>query len=424
MVCRALRGFFVKEGPYFQKGRMTMRLVQINATCGNGSTGKICAALSEMLTEQEVENYIFCTSYYGEHVLGRSYMNYWDVKLQALRSRILGNYGFNSKSATKRLIAMLEDVRPDVVHLHNLHAHNCNLQMLIAYLKGKKITIFWTFHDCWAFTGYCPYYDMAGCDQWKTGCVKCPRRKKYSWFLDRSRYLYEKKKALLTGMELTIVAPSRWMAEQVKQSFLYKYRVEVIYNGIDLSVFYPRESNILEKLGCRGCNVVLGVAFDWGPRKGLDVFIELSKRLDERYKIVLVGTSKAIEKQLPENVISVRRTYDQELLAQIYSAADVFVNPTREEVQGLTNIEALACGTPVITFDTGGSPECCDESCAVMVPKDDIVALEREIIRVCQEKPYAGHVCAERARRFVTDNRFKLCELLKKSNGYLDSQEK
>lgn len=384
-----------------------MKLVQINITCGSGSTGKICVAVSELLTQQGIENYILYASADTDYPLGRKYMKPVETKIQALKSRILGNYGFNSAGATGKLISMLEEIRPDTVHLHNLHGHNCNLQMLFTYLKEKNIKVFWTFHDCWAFTGYCPHYDMVGCSRWKSSCGSCPQRKKYSWFLDRSHDLFEKKKRLFTGLDLTIITPSHWLAEQVKQSFLHTYDVEVIHNGIDLSVFTPRESDFRDRYGCRDKYLVLGVAFGWGSRKGLDVFCELARRLDSRYQIVLVGTDAGVDKLLPENIISIHRTQNQRELAQIYTAADVFVNPTREETFPTTQLESLACGTPVIAFDTGGSPECLDGSCGAVVDRNDLSALEEKIRSLCREMPFGTEDCLRRAANFRQEEKFK-----------------
>ena len=171
-----------------------MKIVQINTTCGAGSTGKICAAVSELLTSEGIDNYIFYTVGYSIHPSGKKYMSEWETKTQALKSRIFGNYGFQSKRATRRLLGELNRISPDIVLLHNLHSHNVNLDMLFSYLKERKIKIFWTFHDCWAMTGYCPHYDMIGCDKWQMGCCDCPQKSYYSWLFDRSSYLYEKKK--------------------------------------------------------------------------------------------------------------------------------------------------------------------------------------------------------------------------------------
>ena len=384
-----------------------MKIVQINTVCGSGSTGKICVAVSQLLTQKNIENYVLYASGKSEYPLGIRYMTNKEVKWQALRSHILGNYGFNSKRATKRLLKELDKIQPDIIHLHNLHGHNVHLGMLCTYLKEKKIKVFWTFHDCWAFTGYCPHYDMIGCDQWKKdGCKKCPQKRRTSWFLDRSQYLFEQKKKLFTDLDMTIITPSQWLAEQVKQSFLAECEVQVINNGFDLSVFYPRESDFRQKYHLEDKLIVLGVAHIWCAQKGLDVFIELSKRLDARFQIVLVGTDDKVDKQLPKNIISIHRTNNQAELAEIYSATDVFVNPTREEVLGLTNIEALACGTPVITFNTGGSPECIDETCGCVVEKNDIDTLENTIVSVCVDKPYSADDCIWRAQKFSAKEKF------------------
>lgn len=393
-----------------------MKLVQINTTCGSGSTGKICVAVSKLLTEKGIENYILYTSGDSDYPLGRKYMKPAEVKLQALQSRILGNYGFNSTRATGKLISMLEEIQPDVVHLHNLHGHNCNVQMLFQYLKKKKTKIYWTFHDCWAFTGYCPHYDMAGCDQWKTSCKNCLQKRKFSWFLDRSHDLFEKKKRLFTDLDLTIITPSHWLAEQVKQSFLHTYDVKVIHNGIDLSLFTPRESDFRDRYGCRDKFIVLGVAFGWGPRKGLDVFCELAQRLDSRYQVVLVGTNPEVDKQLPDNIISIHRTQNQQELAEIYTAADVFVNATREETFPTTHLEALACGTPVLTFDTGGCSEMLDESCGLLVDKDDVNALGEKIYAMHSGTKYTAERCRTRARLFDAQVSFEkyVCNYLNK----------
>ena len=379
-----------------------MRIVQINATCTAGSTGKICKAIGERLTllgdecyilhvqaNVDTENYISCgTPLY--------------LKTQALRSRVLGNYGFNSRAATKRMISHLDRLRPDVVHLHNLHGHNADLEMLFRYLKEKRIKVVWTFHDCWTFTGYCPHFTMAGCDKWKTDCEHCPQRRHYSFFFDRSREMYRRKQELFAGLDMTIVTPSRWLADLVGQSFLKEYPVEVIHNGIDLSVFRPRENRFREMHGISpDKHVLLGVAFDWGVRKGLDVLLELTRNLDPKaYQLVLVGTNEEVDKQLPPNVISVHRTQNQQELAEIYSVADLFLNPTREDNYPTVNMESLACGTPVLTFCTGGSPEMLDETCGAVVPCDDVVAFRNEILRICEQRPYSAEQCMTKAKTF------------------------
>ena len=385
-----------------------MRVVQINATCGIGSTGKICLGISELLNEKKIENYILFSSRTSGYPLGISCSDDRYIKIQALKSRILGNCGFNSRRATQRMIYELERIGPDIVHLHNIHGHDCDLELLFTYFRQKRTKLIWTFHDCWAFTAYCPHYAMVKCEKWKTKCTDCIQNREFSWFFDRSRSLFEKKKRLFSGLDLMIVAPSKWTAEQAKASFFRDYPVQVIYNGIDLSVFRPTYGSFREKYGIpEDKKLVLGVAFGWGARKGLDVLIELSRRMDSnRYQMVLVGTDDAVDKQLPPEIISIHRTQNQTELAEIYTAADVFVNPTREEVLGLTNIEANACGTPVVTFRTGGSPECIDASSGVVVEQEDAQAMLDAIVHICEKKPFSAEACCKRAMCFDKIERF------------------
>ena len=386
-----------------------MKIVQINATCGIGSTGKICLGISQILTEQNMENHILYSSKSNGYDLGISCSNDQYIKLQAFKSRLLGNYGFNSVIATKNIINELEKIQPDIVHLHNIHGHDCHLEKLFTYFKKKKTKLFWTFHDCWAFTAYCPYFTMANCDKWKQQCFDCPKKHEYTWIFDRSKALYEKKKELFSDLDLTIITPSQWLGDLVKQSFLGHYPVKVVNNGIDLNIFRPTVGTFRKKYGIdENKKIILGVAFEWDQRKGLDVFLDLSNRLErECYQIVLVGTNDEIDRRLPENIISIHRTNDQSELAEIYTASDIFVNPTREENFPTVNIESLACGTPVLTFRTGGSPEIIDETCGASVACDDINALEKELIRICSLKPSMVQACLKRAKNFDKDVKFK-----------------
>ena len=388
------------------KWRTEMKIVQINTTFGKGSTGKICFGIGELLRKEGIDN---CVLYSGAGIgnsFGKKYTSEKNGKINALKSRIFGNFGFNSINDTKSLIAKLDEFSPDIVHIHNIHSHNCNFEMLLSYLKEHSIKVVWTFHDCWCFTGYCTYFDVAHCEKWKDNCHDCPQKKFYSWFWDKSSELQKKKKYAFEGLDLTIITPSKWLAELVKESFLQDFPVKVIYNGIDQNIFRPMVNSAIPFPKKQEDKIVLGVSFGWEYRKGLDVFISLSERLPANYKIVLVGTDDKVDKGLPENIISIHRTHNQQELAEIYSAADVFVNPTREDNFPTVNIEALACGTPVVTFKTGGSPECIDETCGSVVDCDDIDALEKEIIRICETKPYSKDACLKRAGKFDMNERF------------------
>ena len=384
-----------------------MTVVQVNTTCTAGSTGTICCAVSRLLDEQGVENYILHTQGGCNHPRGIRYAGKLSVKIAALKSRVLGTYGFTARMATRRLLRRLDALNPTVVHLHNLHGHNIHLGMLMDYLQKRGIKVFWTFHDCWAFTAYCPHFDAQGCAQWEKGCRHCPQRKRYSWFWDRSPRLQGQKQAAIQGVDLTIIAPSVWMAETVKRSFLRAYPASVIRNGIDLTVFHPTESEVRTKLGLTDRKMVLGVAYKWSTSKGIDVFERLATRLDADYQIVLVGVDEKTAKRLPQNICCLPPVTDAASLAALYTAADVFVNPTREETLGLTNVEALACGTPVVTFRAGGSPECVDETCGLVVEREDVDGLVKAICRAASGAEFSSSACQARAAAFDAKRQYQ-----------------
>ena len=385
-----------------------MKVVQINTVCDTGSTGKICVGISNVLNMNGIENYILYSYGKSDYPCGIKCSETMP-KIQALRSRLLGNYGFNSRKTTIRLIEELERISPEIVHLHNLHGHNCNLELLMEYIKKNKIKLIWTFHDCWAFTAYCPYFEIVRCEKWKEGCHHCVQARRYSWFIDRSQWMYNQKKNIFSCLDMTIVTPSQWLANLVKDSFLKEYPIRVINNGIDLNNFKPSSSELRQKYQISENKfILLGVAAQWVARKGADVFVRLSKRLDsEKMQIILVGTDDRIDQQLPEEVISIHRTSNQKELAEIYTMADVFVNPTREENYPTVNMEALACGTPVITFNTGGSPEIIDEKTGIVVECDDEDALYAAIVSLSQNGYLHREDCLKRALMFDANARFE-----------------
>ena len=349
-----------------------MKVVQINAVSGMGSTGKIVEDISNLLNEQNIENYILYSLGNTNHNNSIKFTSMPYIKFNALKSKIMGNFGFNSIFSTHKLIRKLKNIEPDIVHLHNLHSHDVNLKILFNFLRKQDMKVVWTFHDCWSFTGGCTHFDYINCNKWKEECENCQIYKDFSYFFDTSKTIYNKKKKCTSGLDLTIVTPSRWLANLVKDSFFKEYPVKVIHNGINLSVFKPTENNFREKYEIKDKYIILGVSSGWGDKKGYDVFFELSKKLDDRFKIVLVGCSKEQISQLPANIIGIEKTNNQIELSQIYTAADLFVNATREDTFPTVNLEALACGTPVLTFNTGGSPECIDNTCGVVVEKDDV----------------------------------------------------
>lgn len=389
-----------------------MKIAEINI-CNYGSTGKIMLQIAAMAKKTGYEVITYSRKWLRNGNCDKSHTyfgSFFENALHRVLGEITGLHEQLSVIGTHLLIAELKKFTPDIIHLHNLHGSYINLPLLFKYIKKNNIRVVWTLHDCWSFTGHCPHFDMVGCDRWKTGCYGCPQYREYpKSFFDNSKYMYKLKKKWFTGVEnMTLVTPSEWLAGLVKQSFLKDYPVKVINNGIDLDIFKPTESDFRKKHGLENKKIVLGVAFGWGKRKGLDVFTELARRLDsEKYQIVLVGTDDNVDKLLPDNIISIHRTQNQTELAELYTAADVFANPTREEVLGLVNIEALACGTPGVTFNTGGSPECYDEACGSVVPKDDFEAFKSEIIRICEEKPYAAEACVEREKDFDKNDKYR-----------------
>ena len=301
-----------------------------------------------------------------------------------------------------------------LVHLHNIHGDYINYPLLFHFIKKKNIPVIWTLHDCWTFTGRCPHFELLKCQQWQHGCKKCPypRNLYPEAKIDTTRFMWAYKKKWFTGIErCVIVTPSHWLADLAKKSFLGDYPISVIHNGIDLDIFKPRQSGFRKTYQLEDKKIVLGVAFGWGYRKGLDVFIELSKRLPDDYKIVLVGTDSNVAKSIPNNILSINRTQNRIELAEIYSAANVFVNPTREENYPTVNMESIACGTPVITFKTGGSPEIPDKNSGIVVPRDDINLLEKEIYHICENQPNMQNMCIERAKSF--DNKARFNEYIK-----------
>lgn len=392
-----------------------MRIAQINMI-PYGSTGNIMLQIAQTAREEGHEALSLTTVPFDKKEKKKKEAEklvYWgsieENRTHYYLGSLLGRNGCYTKRGTRQLIRMLEQFQPDVIHLHNLHKFCINLPLLFAYIKRNSIRTIWTLHDCWSFTGQCPCFDMVACEKWKTGCHHCPQLGVYPRSrIDNTKRMYQMKKKWFTGVkDMTLVTPSCWLADLTRESFLKDYPVQVIRNGIDLSVFKPIESDFRKKYSIENKIILLGVSLGWSKRKGLDVFIELSKRLDVNYQIVLIGTDEAAERLLPDNIIAIRRTANQKELAQIYSAADLFVNPTREDNFPTVNMEALACGTPVVTFRTGGSPEALDETCGSVVDCDDVDAMEKEIRRICTTKPFSKDTCLKRAAQFDRNVKFK-----------------
>ena len=387
-----------------------MVIAEIN-TLSYGSTGHIMFDLAATARSHGHTVYTYSAKTFRRGMKnqypGHLYHTYYGSEVGNLIHKVLGGIsglnGFFSSWSTRKLIRQLEEKKIDILHLHNLHEFCINLPILFGWIKNSNIKVIWTLHDCWSFTGHCPHFSMVGCDKWKTGCGGCPQKTVYpKSYLDTTVYMWKKKREWFTGVEdLTIVTPSEWLAGLVKESYLSDYYVKVIKNGIDLSVFQPTPSDFREKHGIAdSVHIVLGVSMGWSDRKGLDVFQYLADKLDDKYQIVLIGTDDATDQNLPRNIISIHRTANQKELAEIYTASDLFVNPTREDTYPTVNMEAIACGTPVLTFNTGGSPEIVTEETGAVVPCGDVEGLVREIERICTQRPFNDSDCVRNARVF------------------------
>ena len=336
-----------------------MKLVQINTVC-NGSTGKIMGDIQRAANKEGFET----ISFYGRR------KGYKDLKCEKIGgffsfwyhvflTTVFDMQGHGSYFKTKKLVKRLKEENPDIIHLHNIHGYYINYKVLFKYLKNEyKGKLFWTFHDCWPFTGHCPHFTLANCNKWQKQCYKCPNKKKYpiSLFFDRSYKNYIEKKELFTNLSnLTIITPSDWLNRLVKKSFFKDFNVVTINNGIDLNLFKPTLDNtVKQKYNIpENKKIILGVASIWTNEKGLNDFVELSNLINDDFVIVLVGLSKKQIKSLKKykNIIGIERTENQLELVKIYSVADVFFNPSKEETFSMVTLESIACGTPVIVYD-------------------------------------------------------------------------
>ena len=372
------------------------KLFQINICSNVLSTGKICEDIAKVAIEHGWETYIAWgrfakPSVSNEIRIGSTIETYEHYA----EHRLFDREGLASRRATKRLIQAINNIRPDIIHLHNIHDHYLNYPLLFRYLAMIDIPVVWTQHDCWAFTGGCMYFDMSGCEQWKSGCLNC--KEKRAVFENKAAYQFENKKALISNIKnLTFVPVSDWLHSLLEQSVQQSRPIVTIHNGVDLTRFRPmdRTNNLkLPKFK------ILGVAAIWDARKGLVDFAELRSKLSEDYEITLIGLTPKQISSLPKGINGIQRTRNVEELVQLYSDANVFLNPTYSDNFPTTNIEALACGTPVITYRTGGSPEAVDKKTGIVVEQGDVNGLVEAIYRMKKE-PLSSADCRKRAEDY------------------------
>lgn len=363
------------------------RLLQINPVIRtNTSTGRIMQEIGELAMQNGWESYVAYSR--GRDGIKESKSTLvpigskLSVAWHGVMTRIFDCHGLCSNIATRKLIKRVKQISPDIIHIHNLHGYFLNYKLLFDFLSASGIPVIWTVHDCWLFTGHCYHYAVADCEKWKTGCEKCPQKLKFptSWIFDRSAKNYLDKKAAFTSLpqsSFRIITVSNWMKGEMSHSFLGDCQFQVIHNGIDLNIFTPTSSaQIKSKYGLpEGKHIILGLASIWSKEKGWDDFMELATRISDDEIIVLVGVNDKQRNMLPSNIIGISRTDNISDLAALYSAADVFVNPTWQDNYPTVNLEAIACGTPVVTYKTGGSVESITENTGVVVEQGDVEAV-------------------------------------------------
>jgi putative colanic acid biosynthesis glycosyltransferase len=404
-----------------------LRVLQINTGVNTGSTGRIAEDIGKLFLEKGHESYIA----YGRGSrpsasrlirIGKD----MDVYLHGLKTALTDRHAFGSTSATKAFIKEIDAISPDVIGMHNLHGYYLNIEVLFNYLSKKNIPLIWTLHDCWSFTGHCTYFDDINCTKWQTGCGQCPKLRKYpaSYVSDSSNINYLDKNRLFNSVNtLGIVVPSAWLGGLVEQSFLSKWPVHVIHNGVDINVFKPVDSDLKQRVGLEGKKVVMGCASIWDKRKGLEDLVKLKDLLPADYTVVAVGLSEKQQKALPAGIVGVTRTESVQQLVEYYNMASVFVNPTYQDNFPTTNIEALACGTPVVTYETGGSPEAVDMHTGMVVPKGDLKAMASAIVKLAVAEDAYRDACRERATKHFNKNTqfsayVRICEEMSTSKIY------
>lgn len=388
-----------------------MRILIVNVVCGIRSTGRICTDLAEELDAQGHEVKIA----YGRDTVPEKFSKYavrigsdFDVKLHGIKARLYDASGFGSEKVTYRFIEWVKSFDPELIHLHNIHGYYLNIDILFRYLKTCHKRIVWTLHDCWSFTGHSAFCDAIECKRWRTGCYDCPQKKEYpKSFIDRSERNWIKKRSIFTGVEnLTLITPSNWLANLVRESFLSQYPTYVIHNGVDTSKFFPLVNDFRNVYNLQNKIIILGVASAWNDLKGLSDFIQLSKILDSKYQVVMVGLNEKQRKDIPSNIVSFPKTDSVKELAYIYSSADIFVNLTYCDISSMVNLEASACGIPVITYETGGCKETLENVEGYAVERGNLEAVKEKI-----EELYQSKICDKKKNRKINKPHDKKSEL-------------
>lgn len=362
-----------------------MRVLLIDVNYGDSSTGKIVQDLQATVNADGGT----ATACYGrgedrtDSVAGVFKFGLdWETYVHAALTRLTGYTGCFSHFSTRRLIKYIDEFQPDIIHIHELHAYFVNLKPLLTYIAKKGIPVVWTFHCEFMYTGKCGH--AFDCNNWINGCGKCPSLGEYvsTFWFDHTREMLAEKKRLLDALDLRIVAPSQWLADRCRRSCLGDRPISVIHNGVDTSIFYPRDaSKLREELGI-GVDekVVLALAPNlMDERKGGEFVLGLAGMNSERHvRFVIVGVENGtLPAEVPDNVIAKGPIYDKSLLATYYSMADAFVICSKRETFSMTCAEALCCGTRVFGFKSGAPESVFKEPLASFVEYGDTAALGR-----------------------------------------------
>lgn len=382
-----------------------MKIVEINVV-PHGSTGKIAKSIATLASKKNETYFAYSWTKNRKRKVNKNEIligSFLGKSIHILLSILTGYELSFSWIDTLLFIKKLKKIKPDIIHLHIMHSWYINIPILFKYIKKNNIQVIWTFHDGWALTGHCACFDYINCNKWQSKCHNCPLYKEYpKCIFDNTKIMFPFKKKWFSYLEkMIIVTPSEWLANKVKISYLNKYRIMTINNGIDLSIFKKRKSNFRKDYGLEDKFVLLGVSLDWTIRKGIDIFNDLAEILPDDYQIVLVGTNEKNKKEISKKIIAIDKTDNQIELSKIYSNSDLFINPTRDDNFPTVNMEALACGLPIITFNTGGSPEIIDEKSGIIIEKNNIDQLVKTINKVKnKEIILKSDDCIKRAKKF------------------------